>query len=77
MMDSRGVSGAIVTLQNLSTGERRSVTTNTFGYYSINEVEVGQFYMVSIAHRRYRFAESSRFFTLEDNLTDVNFVGAF
>ncbi len=77
LMDSRGVGGAIVTLQNLSTGERRSVTTNTLGYYSISDVEVGQFYMVSITHRRYRFAENSRFFTLEENLSGVDFVGGF
>lgn len=77
LMDSRGVSGAIVTLQNLSTGERRTVTTNTLGYYSISDVEVGQFYMVSITHRRYRFAENSRFFTVQDNLEGVDFVGGF
>ncbi|MEQ1761961.1 MAG: carboxypeptidase-like regulatory domain-containing protein [Pyrinomonadaceae bacterium] len=77
LMDSRGVSGAIVTLQDLSTGAVRSVTTNTFGYYSISDVEVGGFYMLSIAHRRYRFAESSRFFSLEDELTGLDFVGGF
>lgn len=77
LTDSRGVGGAIVTLQNLSTGERRSVTTNTFGYYSISDVEVGQFYMVSITHRRYRFAENSRFFTLESDLAGLDFVGGF
>lgn len=77
MGDSRGVSGAILTLQNLSTGETRSVTSNSFGNYAFEDVEVGNFYMVSITHRRVRFAESSKFVDLSDNLAGFDFTGGF
>jgi len=77
LMDSKGIGGAVITIHDLGTGTVRSVTTNTFGYYSIPEVEIGNFYMVTVSHRRYRFAESSRFFTLENDLAGVDFVGGF
>ena len=77
LMNSRGVGGALITLQDLGTGETKYVVTNTFGYYTIPEVEVGNFYMVTISHRRYQFAESSRFIDLTDNVTGFDFTGGY
>ncbi len=77
LMNSRGVSGAVITLQNLGTGETKTVITNSFGYYTLADVEVGNFYMVTIAHRRYRFAESSKFVDLTDNVAGFDFTGGF
>ncbi len=77
LMNTRGVGGALITLQNLGTGETKSVVTNTFGYYTIPEVEVGNFYMVTISHRRYQFAESSRFIDMTDNVTGFDFTGGY
>lgn len=77
LANERGVGGAIVTIQDLGTGVTKTATTNTFGYYTIEDLEVGSFYMITISHRRHRFPESSKFFTLESDLTDVNFTGGF
>jgi hypothetical protein len=77
LANSRGVGGAIVTIQDLGTGKTRSVTTNTFGNYTFDDLEIGSFYMITISHRRYRFPESSKFFTLDSDLTGIDFSGGF
>ena len=69
-----GISSARLTLVNAATGETKFAVTSLFGYYSFAEVEVGQLYMLSISHKRYRFAETQRVVSLADSMTDVDFV---
>ena len=69
-----GISSARLTLVNAATGETKFAVTSLFGYYSFAEVEVGQLYMLNVAHRRYRFAETQRVVSLADSMTDVDFV---
>ena len=69
-----GISSARLTLVNAATGETKFAVTSLFGYYSFAEVEVGQLYMLNVAHRRYRFAETQRVVSLVDSMTDVDFV---
>lgn len=75
--DYRGVSSAILTLWDLETGEQRVVITNQFGYYAINDVEVGKPYLLSISHKRYSFADSTRSINLVDQLADMNFIQTY
>ena len=56
------------------TGELSSAITNPFGYYTVVGTEVGNFYVMTIAHRRYTFADDTRSFSLHDNLVGVDFV---
>lgn len=77
LANGKGVRDATLTLNNLQTGETRTVRTNSFGYYMFDEVEVDSFYVVTISHRRYSFGESSRGFTLMDQIADMNFYEAF
>lgn len=72
-----GIGGAIVSLFDVQTGETRSLRTNQLGYYSFKDIEVGRFYVLSISHRRYSFGESTRAFSLTEQLSDVNFVQSF
>jgi hypothetical protein len=74
LANSRGISGAQLTLWDVQTGETRTVTTNTFGYYEFTEVELGKFYVVSISHPRYVFSQNMQSFSLEDSLTSLDFV---
>lgn len=55
-------------------GSRRTATTSTFGYYKFDEVEIGHTYVLEVVSRRYTFANPTRVFTLQDELTDMDFV---
>ncbi len=71
-----GVSRAVLTLVNAGTGEVTTAVTNTFGYYRM-EAEVGNFYTLSVSHKRYTFADNVRAFTLVDELSGTDFVQSF
>jgi hypothetical protein len=72
--NSRGISGAVLTLWDVETSQTRQVKTNSFGYYEFSDVEVGKFYVVSITHPRYTFSQNMQSFSLEDSLTTLDFV---
>lgn len=75
--DGQGISGATLSLMEINSGEVRTARTNMFGYYSFEDLEVGAFYVLTIQHKRYFFAEDTRSFTLLDDLTSVDFVETF
>lgn len=70
----RGIRGVRVTATG-GDGQPRSTTSNAFGNYSLDGLAAGQTYVVSVVHRRYRFAQSSMLVMLEDSLDGVNFIG--
>lgn len=72
---SRGaaISGATVMVQNLNTGEVKYASTNSFGRYAFKGLPVGDFYALSVNHRRYIFDDATQYFTLESSLTDMDF----
>ena len=69
-----GISGAQVNLQDATTGASVTVLTNPFGYYTISNVPVNDFCIVSVSSKRYTFSSNSLSFVLNDNLSGVNFV---
>jgi hypothetical protein len=48
--------------------------TSSLGYYNFEGLPVGQNYVVSVKSRRFFFSEPSHFITLQDNITDGDFV---
>lgn len=70
----RAISGARLTLVDAATGETSSALTNQFGYYSVDDVQVGRFYLLKVAHKRYKFASPMQTISLTDNLTGIDFV---
>ena len=62
----RSISNVIVTLTD-SHGGSTSVRTNTFGFYSFNNVQSGEAYVLTATARLYHFAP--RVVDLTDNLT--------
>lgn len=69
----RAISSARITLNNASTGEVEVVYTNTFGYYTFKDVPVGDFFVMTAQHSRYRFVSGSVSFQLEDNIAGLDF----
>ncbi len=69
----RGISGARISVADLGNGGTYTVVTNPFGYYTVPDLQVGEFYLLTVAHKRYVFSDNSRSFTLNDNLAGINF----
>lgn len=67
-----GLRNAEVTLTD-SDGESRTITSSSFGFYQLDNVESGKTYTMSIKSRSYRF--DSRLVTVNGNLTDLDCVG--
>ncbi len=63
-----------MTVINGATGETTTALTNPFGYYTIDNLQVGEFYLLQVAHKRYSFAEQSKTLTLNDSIADVDFI---
>jgi hypothetical protein len=68
------VSRAIVTIQNLSSGEVQSLSTGSFGNYRFEDLPSGESYIVTVSHRRYTFSNNSQIFTLSDAIENLDFV---
>ncbi len=68
--DGRGIRNAIVTMTDAS-GNIRSYRTSSFGYFTFDEVEVGQTYVFQVQSKRFTFAPQA--ITINDELTELNF----
>lgn len=55
-----------------SNGNARAVKTGTFGYYSLNNIAVGQTYTIAVASKRFEFA--TQVISLSGELTDLDFI---
>ncbi len=70
--DGRGLRNAVVSMTDAA-GVTRTATSSTFGFYSFEDVAVGETFVMSVASRRYRF--TPRIVQVLDNLSDVDFTG--
>jgi hypothetical protein len=69
-----GVRGAIITISGVGLAEPVRVSTSTLGYFSVDNLEIGQTYLVSLrASKRLQFANATRLVTLTDNAQEVDF----
>jgi len=66
--------GVTVSLTDATTGETRYALTNPFGVFIFENCMTDDFYILSVGSKRYSFAQSTRTFTLQDNLADLDFV---
>lgn len=71
----RAISSASIRVQDIA-GTSRVAYTNTFGYYSIPGLEVGQTYVLNVSARRYTFANPSIVVNLTDNYSGANFTAS-
>ncbi len=75
MPNGGAINRAVVTLTDVATGESRSVTTGTFGSFMFDQVETGDFHIISVQHPRFGFLTSSYSFTVNGNIVGITFVG--
>ena len=70
-----GVRGIAVSIFNANTGQVELATSNSFGYYAFEGLEVSNFYVLTaIGTKRYTIPNSQRTFTLNDDLSNLDFV---
>jgi subtilisin-like proprotein convertase family protein len=72
--DGRGIGNVAVALAGGNSSETRYARTNPFGYYRFPDVEIGQTYILSVAAKRFSFSNPTRVITLQNDLTDADFV---
>ena len=69
-----GIGNTRVTVMDAQSGETFIAITNPFGYYTIEGPQVGNFYVITVANKRYTFADDTRTFTLNDDITGMDFI---
>jgi len=74
-LNGRGMGGVTITATNELTGEVKRVNTTSFGYYKIEELEIGTLYTVRVASKRHQFFDAERTLVIEDNMQGFDFVG--
>ncbi len=70
-----GVPRALLTITDM-TGTARSTLSNQFGNYHFDGVMSGQTYVISVWHRSYEFPDPTQTVTVNDAITDLNFIAA-
>ncbi|MCC6451911.1 MAG: carboxypeptidase regulatory-like domain-containing protein [Acidobacteria bacterium] len=55
-------------------GTMHYAITGSFGYFVFENIESGQGVVVSVSAKRYTFSQPSRFISLEDNISDADWV---
>jgi len=71
----RGIALARLSLTD-SSGNTRTALSNPFGYYSFEDVEAGQHYVLSIGHKRYVFDPSVRVINVVDEILGLDFIAS-
>ena len=72
-LNNNGIGRVRILVLDTFTGITRSATTSPFGFYQIDELEVGRFYIVTARSKRFTFTPESFFFNLFEELTEMNF----
>ena len=72
--DGHGIRNARVVVTGNSLPIPRVVTTGSLGYFSLDGLQTGQTYVVTVSSQRYTFSTPSRVISLVDNVADANFV---
>ncbi len=70
--NGNGIGKAQVELINQQ-GETRTVTTSTFGYYNLQEIPVGETYILRVRHKNFTFAD--RVLTISEDIGELNIIG--
>lgn len=72
--DGRGLRNVAVSVSGGNLATPRYALTNSFGYYTLDGLEAGNTYIVSVSSKRYVFETPDRVITLLDSVAGVDFV---
>lgn len=74
--NGQGISNATVILTGGALTEPRYFRTNSFGYYQINDLPVGETYILTIESKRYTFTNPTQIVSLLDSVTGLDFISS-
>ena len=72
-LNNNGIALVTITVLDTSTGITRSTTSNSFGFYKIDELATTHLYIVTARSRRFTFAPESHFINLFDEQNETHF----
>ncbi len=70
--EGSGITNVRVSLTDQN-GNVRTAVTGSFGYYRFDEINAGQTVVISVASKRYLFANPTRILSVVDDLADIDF----
>lgn len=70
----RGIAKVYVFVEDENGAVLTSALTNSFGYFTLHGLPVGETYIVSVKGRRYRFGNPSQVVSLQDNIVGMEFI---
>jgi uncharacterized delta-60 repeat protein len=70
----RGIRNVVIQINGGNLAEPKYARTNEFGYYRFTGLDAGQTYVLNVSSKRYSFANPTRVITLNEDLTDEDFV---
>ncbi len=68
-----GLARTSLTIFNTNNSESRTVVSNSFGYYRFDDLEVGNFYIITAYNRKYTFETNTQSFVLNDAVENLDF----
>ena len=72
-ISGEGLRNITVILEGGNLFTPRTARTNTFGYFTFEDVLVGETYVVSVRTKKYGFPQESQVFSLMDSISDIIF----
>ena len=66
------VAGSRVILTSLQSGVTKTALTSSFGYYRLQGVEAGQYYLLDVKQKGFQF--EPRFISVFDEITDLDLI---
>ncbi len=70
--DGSGIKGVLVTIADMG-GNQRRILTSSFGYYSFDNLNIGETYTVTVNSKSFTFVPSSQVVLVNDNISNLNF----
>ncbi len=70
--DGNGIKGVLVTIADMG-GNQRRILTSSFGYYSFDNLNIGETYTVTVNSKSFTFVPNSQVVLVNDNISNLNF----
>lgn len=71
--DGRGIRNVSVTMTNAA-GALRMAFSSNFGYFSFENVPVGEVYILTVSAKQFQFSQSTQAISLSEDTSDINFI---
>jgi hypothetical protein len=72
-LSGRGIRNVVVTMTD-SSGNIRTATTTSFGYFRFDDVAAGETYIFAARGKRFSFGQNTQVHSITEDTTNINFV---